>query len=77
MKGNAHAACALVVDLDDGLALRAIEGDPVDLAHEREVLLLARRLDAGHHVLGRARALQLLPVELLGLDHVPRLGELG
>jgi hypothetical protein len=43
MKGNAHAACALVVDLDDGLALRAVEGDPVDLAHEREVLLLARR----------------------------------
>ena len=46
----------------------------MDLAHEREVLLLARRLDAGHHVLGRARALQLLAVELLRLDHVPRLG---
>ena len=71
---DAHAACASLVDLDDGLALRALEGDRVDLAHEREVLLLARRLDAGHHVLGSARALQLLAVELLRLDHVPRLG---
>ena len=69
--------CASVVDLDDGLAGGALEGDLEDLAHEREVLLLARRHDAGHHVLGRARALQLLPVELLGLDDVPRLGELG
>ena len=68
---------ASVVDIDDGLARRAVEGDPVDLAHQREFLLLARRPDAGHHVLGRARALQLLPVELLGLDDVPRLGELG
>ena len=116
---DAHAACASLVDLDDGLALRALEGDRVDLAHEREVLLLARRLYAGHHVLGRvgvrirarvrvrvrvwgrvavpvpssfyyyhhhqppplplpnlgrACALQLLAVELLRLDHVPRLG---
>ena len=67
------ASRCLLVDLDDRLALRALKSDLVDLAHEREVRLLARRLDASHHVLGRAGALQLLAVELLRLDDVPLL----
>mmetsp|Transcript_53320 Transcript_53320/g.157744 ORF Transcript_53320/g.157744 Transcript_53320/m.157744 type:complete len:301 (+) Transcript_53320:134-1036(+) len=63
---------ASCLQLDDRLDGRALESNLVDALEERELVLDALVFEHHHHVLASDRALQLLPVELVSLDLVPR-----
>merc|ERR1719261_807282 len=70
---DAGLVVAQVVDVNDLARMGAFESYLVDEHKEREFTLASLGFERLHHVLARASALKLLPIELLALDDRPLL----